>query len=450
MPEMKAFVQSLGCPKNLVDTEVVLAKLAELGYQLVGEPRDADLILVNTCSFIREAVEEGIETILTLAQEKTGGRCQALLVGGCLPKRYGPTLASELPEVDGFFTPETLPSLLSWIRGFKENRITTRFLNGGGKTAPLEGYPRILGTPFYRAYLKIAEGCAHACRFCLIPRLRGPFRSRRINSLVEEAGALAKGGVKELTIVAQDVTRWGADLYGEPRLPQLLTRLSRISGLSWIRLLYLHPRGVTTELLETMAREEKVCQYLDIPFQHANREVLVAMGRRETPRENRVLIQKIRRILPRAALRTSLMVGYPGETEEAFQDLLDFITEVRFHHLGVFKYSPEEGTAAARRKPQVPEKVKEKRYKMLMSRQTGISKSLLKSYTGRVLEVLVEGESRETALLLEGRTAFQAPDIDGVVYITGGLGITGTIQPVKITGSQTYDLVGEILTEQEG
>ena len=445
--EQQAFIQSLGCPKNLVDTEMVMADLNQAGYTFTQDPGEADLILVNTCSFIQPATEEAIETILHLAREKKEGRCKMLLVGGCLPRRYGRELLAAFPEVDGFFTPDTLHRFKPWISIIRNHQNPNRFLEGNKTRSALRGHPRILGTPFYRAYLKIAEGCSHGCRFCLIPRLRGPFRSRRFKSLIQEAEALAESGVKELTLVAQDITQYGKDLYGQARLPQLLTRLCRIPRIEWILLLYLHPSGVTPKLLETIAGEKKICRYLDIPFQHCNGEILKRMGRKETPGKIYALIQLIKEILPDAALRTSLIVGYPGETEKAFQELLEFVTMTRFHNLGAFPYSPESGTAAHNLKGRIAGKIQEKRYARTMERQSRISREILKGYVGKELPVLIEGESRETPLLLEGRTSFQAPDIDGVVYINEGFGEAGATKIVRISEAHTYDLVGCIVSD---
>ncbi len=437
---------SLGCPKNLVDSEYMLGLLAEKGYQAVESPEGAEVLIVNTCGFIQSAVEEAVETILELAELKKNGLARKLVVAGCLPQRYKGDLAGLLPEVDlfcGSGEAGILPGLLERKNtGFEEpGRLWDRpgFMPAGPG-------PRLRSAPFFRAYLKVAEGCSNVCSYCLIPRLRGPLRSQRMDILLEEASALAASGVKELILVAQDTTAYGHDLGSRENLAVLLKKLCRVEGLEWLRVMYAYPSGLTDELLEVMASEPKVLPYLDLPLQHASPDVLRRM-RRDGDLDLLGLVNRWRAAVPGMTLRTTMIVGFPGETDRDFDILLDFVQAARFDRLGVFKFSPEEGTVAASAKDQVPQRIKENRRRKLMAAQRRISRERNQALAGRTLPVLVEGFSEETDLLLTGRTMGQAPEIDGQVYITSGTASPGEIRQVLITEAHDYDLVGELTDE---
>ncbi len=435
---------SLGCPKNLVDTEIMLGRLTQAGWQVVDNPQDAELLLVNTCGFIQEACQEAVDTILELARHKEADPAKRLAVTGCLVQRYGAALAADLPEVDYFIGVHDFPNLLEILDrgpGTGDGRLFHQ--------APPYGYrqpePRCPATPRHLAYLKIAEGCSHRCTFCVIPQIRGPFRSRPLAALLTEAAALAAGGVKELVLVAQDTTAYGLERPGQPRLPELLRELGGIPGFRWLRLMYAHPARITPELLEAMAATPNLVPYLDLPIQHGHDEVLRRMGRGYGRRHILEVVRLIRERLPGVTLRTTVMVGFPGETEAHFQALMGLIEEVRFEHLGVFLYSPEEGAPASRLKETVPRRLARQRARILKALQAKIVKPRLKALVGTVQPVLVEGVSPESDYLLSGRLAGQAPDIDGQVYITAGTGQVGEIQPVRLTRALPYDLVGEIV-----
>ncbi len=438
------FPVSLGCPKNLVDTEIMLGRLRESGWEVVDSPEAASLLLVNTCAFIQSASQEAVDTILELARYKEADPGKRLVVAGCLAQRYGKDLAAQLPEVDFFIGVNDFPRLPRILRTplLQEQ---TRLFHGGPPldyALPQARYP---ATPRAFAYLKIAEGCSHRCTFCTIPGIRGPFRSRPLETLLAEAQALAASGVKELNLVAQDTTAYGRDRPGGPGLPELLRELCRIPGLAWLRVLYGHPARITPKLLQTMAAHPRICPYLDLPIQHGHDEMLRRMGRGYSRGDILAVCRGIRDLIPRAALRTTVMVGFPGETEEHFAALFDLIQEVRFEHLGVFLYSPEDGTPAARFAPQVPRRVARQRARNIKNLQARMVKERLKSLKGAIQPVLVEGVSKESEYLLTGRLITQAPEIDGQVYITGGEARIGEIQPVRIKRVLPYDLVGEVV-----
>jgi ribosomal protein S12 methylthiotransferase len=446
--ENRLYAVSLGCPKNLVDTEIMLGRLTQAGWQVVATPEAARLLLVNTCGFIQEACQEAVDTILEVARHKEADPRKRLLVTGCLVQRYGESLAAELPEVDYLVGVNDFPNLVEILDqrpGTGDGRLFRQDLPYGY----LESQPRYPATPRHLAYLKIAEGCSHRCTFCVIPQIRGPYRSRPLASLLAEAEALAAFGVKELILVAQDTTAYGADQPGHPGLPALLRELCAISGFRWIRLLYAHPARITRELLKTMADDARLCPYLDIPIQHGHDAVLHRMGRGYT--RSRVLeaVQLIREILPAATLRTTVMVGFPGETEAQFSTLKELLEEVRFDHLGVFLYRPEEGAPACRWQDAVPPPLARRRANLIKKIQAGIVKARLQALVGTVQPVLVEGLSSESDYLLSGRLSSQAPEIDGQVYITAGLGRVGEIQPVRLTRALPYDLVGEIVDSEQ-
>jgi ribosomal protein S12 methylthiotransferase len=439
----KVSLVSLGCPKNLVDAEVMLGYLSRAGYTVTTDETQADIIIVNTCSFIKEAKQESIDTILDLADRKHDGNCKLLIVTGCLPQRYQEELAKELPEVDIFVGTGDYPRIVEIVaekRGTEEQLCYT----GDPNFVYNDELPRLQSSPHYTAYLKIAEGCSNRCSYCVIPMLRGDHRSRPLESLLTEAKQLVAGGVKELNLIAQDITAYGKDLNG-PGLEELIKELAKLEGLRWIRLLYAYPDGVTDSLIELIKTEPKVCKYLDLPIQHISDPVLKRMLRRSGEDEVRALIGKLRREIPDIAIRTSLIVGFPGETSEDFKKLLQYVEETRFDRLGVFCYSREEGTPAAEMPDQVSERIKRERHKKLMRTQARVSFKHNRTLVDSEEEVLVEGYSEETELLLKGRSSRQAPDVDGLVYITAGNANVGEIVRLKITDSSDYDLIGEIV-----
>lgn len=435
---------SLGCPKNLVDAEVMLGCLAKDQYEITTDEHDADIIIVNTCSFIKEAKQESIDTILDLADRKQDGNCKLLVVTGCLPQRYQEELAKELPEVDIFVGTGDYPRIAEIIAEKRQSDEQLRYV-GDPNFVYDETLPRLKSSPAYTAYLKIAEGCSNCCSYCVIPSLRGAFRSRPLDSLLQEARELVASGVKEVNLIAQDVTAYGRDLPGRPSLETLIKELAALDGLQWIRLLYAYPDGITNSLIQTIKEEEKVCKYLDIPIQHISDPVLKRMNRRSSEAEIRALIEKLREEIPDIALRTSLIVGFPGETEEDFRKLLHYVEEVQFDRLGVFCYSREEGTPAAEMPDQVSERLKRERHKKLMRAQARVSFKRNRRLIDTTEQVIVEGLSDETDLLLKGRSSRQAPDIDGQVYITAGSANVGDIVTLRITDSSDYDLIGEIV-----
>ncbi|MEW5723576.1 MAG: 30S ribosomal protein S12 methylthiotransferase RimO [Thermodesulfobacteriota bacterium] len=433
---------SLGCPKNRVDSEYLLGLLAERGARVVEDPAQARVILINTCGFIRPAVEEAVETIFEMAAYKAAGSAQVLGVIGCLAERYREDLAKSLPEVDFFWGTGGLDRVPGLIEASAGRRDAASWPGPGW--APEAPGPRLRSAPAHTAYLKIAEGCSNACSYCLIPKLRGRRKSRPAAVLLAEAAALAAAGVKELILVAQDTTAYGRDLPGRESLARLLAGLAETKGLEWLRVMYAYPTGLQPELLEVMASEPKVCPYLDLPLQHASPAVLKRM-RRGGPRDLSVLVRGLRDQVPGLVLRTTMMVGFPGETEADFRMLLDFAAQARFERLGVFKFSPEEGSAAAGFPDQVPQRIKENRRRKLMALQRRVSREKNRALVGQILPVLIEGVHPETDFLLAGRTRGMAPEIDGRVLINKGEASAGEIRNVLITGAFDYDLVGEIL-----
>lgn len=435
---------SLGCPKNLVDSEVVYGLLEEAGWQGLEDPEEASVLLINTCGFIQPAVEESIEEILQLAAYKDKDPAKKLVVIGCLVQRYREKLESELTEVDLFVGTEGVvqaPSLLNRLIGGTQTDsliIADPFL----MTSAL---PRRRSTPFFRAWLKITEGCDNHCSYCMIPSIRGNLRSRSEEDLVAEARALVAGGVRELSLVAQDLTAYGTDLYGERRLESLVTRLLEETSVDWLRLLYLYPSTVSDELLDIMGANPRLVPYLDIPLQHVSTRILKAMNRRYSREQIADLVTDIRKKVPDAALRTTLLLGFPGETEEDVREVEAFLREAELDHVGVFAYAAEEGSAAEKFSPQIEEEEKNNRLERIVSLQSEISQRRLQRFVNTVEPVLIEGVSRETDLLLEGRTRFQAPDIDGCVLINEGETRSGEIVEVEITEAQTYDLIGRIV-----
>lgn len=442
--KQKVSMVSLGCPKNLVDAEVMLGVLSKQDYEITTDEKDADIVIVNTCSFIKEAKQESIDAILDLAERKHDGRCHTLIVSGCLPQRYQEELAKELPEVDIFIGTGDYPRIAEILAEKSGTSEQLRYI-GDPDFIFDETLPRLNSSPSWFTYLKIGEGCSNCCSYCIIPQLRGAYRSRPLDALVAEAEKLAARGVKELNIISQDITRYGSDLGEGVTLEVLLRRLAKIDGIQWIRLLYAYPDGISDELIELIRDEPKICKYLDLPLQHISDAVLGRMKRRSNEQQIRSLIAKLRREIPDIALRTSLIVGFPGETVEDFTNLMQFVEQAHFDRLGVFCYSREEETPAANMPDQISERVKRERYRKLMRIQARLSFKRNRDLIGSMEQVIIEGYSEETELLLKGRSSRQAPDIDGQVYITAGIADVGEIVTLKITDSSDYDLIGEIV-----
>ncbi len=437
----KFYILSLGCPKNQVDSEVMAALLAQSGYDLTSRPEAAHIILVNTCAFILPAKEESIEEILRMAEWKKKGRCETLVVTGCLPQRYGRALETEVPEVDLFLGTGEVPRIVRLIQG--RQRKNHRTIIGKPDFLMDAASPRLFPPSTRSAYLKISEGCSNRCSYCVIPSIRGAFRSRSVADILRESEKLARMGIREVVLIAQDTTAYGRDLRGKPSLSDLLRELSSIETLRWIRLLYAYPTGITGELLQTMAEEKKICHYLDIPIQHIDDDILGAMKRKGRGAKIRETISRVRRTIPGIVLRTSLIVGFPGETAKKFNALLEFVQEARIENLGVFVYSREEGTKAAELPAQISERVKNRRRDILMEEQSAISFEINRSRIGSVEEVLLEEKSDDPEFSLAGRTRGQAPEIDGVTYVRVRKGKIGDIVSCRITGADTYDLYAE-------
>ena len=430
---------SLGCPKNLVDSEVMLGILKGAGLELTADEAQADILVVNTCGFIGDAKEESIDMILSLAEHKKTGRCRKLIVAGCLSQRYKDDLSISLPEVDCFIGTGEYHRIAEVVEdGFRERVLV-------GLPTYIHDYttPRIISTPGFYAYVKVAEGCSNHCSYCSIPSIRGAFRSRPIDSVVKEAESLASQGIKEINLIAQDTTSFGKDR-GEGLEP-LLKKLIPVKGIEWIRLLYLYPGRITDEVITIMKNEEKVLPYIDLPLQHISPPVLKAMNRQYTRIGVEALIEKLRSRLPDVTLRTSMIVGFPGEKESDFKELLDFVESVKFDRLGVFTYSREEGTPAWSMKGQVPKKIKSGRMDALMSAQREISLEKNRALVGSAVSVMVEGANEDgDGFGLKGRAASQAPDVDGAVYLKGRHVEPGKIVSAIVTGAGDYDLYAEV------
>ncbi|MDE0881849.1 MAG: 30S ribosomal protein S12 methylthiotransferase RimO [Myxococcota bacterium] len=441
IPDRNVHFVSLGCPKNRVDAEHMLAILGVQGWQAVDDPERAEAIVVNTCAFIEASKEESVDAILDMAQFKNSGRCKALVVSGCLAQRYADQLAEEMPEVDYFLgTAEyaKIGEVLARAAGMPRRIVSDPDF------VATSAVPRVNSMPRHTAYLKIAEGCSNKCAFCIIPTLRGLQNSREIDDLVIEAKRLANSGVRELILVAQDLTAYGVDLPGRPQLHDLVAQLAEIEGLSWIRLMYAYPRNIKEPLLELMRDHPKVLPYLDMPIQHIDGAMLKRMKRATQPEKIRSILHRLKAEVPGLTMRTTFIVGYPGETEEEFQALYDFVEEMEFQRVGVFRYSQEEGTPAALLDGQVSEKIKADRQAAIMELQAGIHERHNKALIGRCIEVLVDGVSDETELLLQGRSNGQAPEIDGITYINDGWAEPGDLVRLRIDEVHGYDLVGGI------
>ncbi len=441
----KIAVASLGCAKNLVDTENMLGILLEQGHTLTLEPAEADVILVNTCGFIGDAKKESIDTILEMADYKISGNCKALLVAGCLAERYKEEILDTIAEVDAVIGTgdfDKIAEVLFAVLGGK--RIA---LYGHADTYDMENLPRVTTTPPHTAYLKIAEGCDNHCTYCVIPSLRGKFRSRSIEDVFTEAQALAENGVKELILIAQDTTRYGTDIYGEYALDRLLEKLCTLEDIRWIRLHYMYPEAITDALLKTFAENKKIVNYFDIPVQHGSDAVLRRMCRHTNKQQMRTLFEKIRKYCPDAVLRTSVIVGFPGETEAEFNELLEFVRAVRFDRLGAFTYSKEEGTPAARMQNQIHPATKKARARRVMELSQTISKEKNEEKLGSVLEVVCEGYDEEN-FMYYGRSRGDSPNVDALVYFAATRDLTvGEFVNVKVLCVEEYDLIGEMTNE---
>ena len=446
MDKLKVSLVSLGCPKNLVDSEVILGHLPLERYEITLDEAEADIIIVNTCAFINDAKEESIDTILEVADYKETGCCKLLVVAGCLPQRYHDVLPEQLPEVDLFIGTAEGPKIVALIERQLEEQTPAQEV-GIPDFLYDHTTPRVNSSPTYTSYIKIAEGCSNHCSYCIIPQLRGKLRSRSIDSIVREATNLADQGVTEIILIAQDITDFGADRDDGATLEKLLKELVKVDKIVWIRLLYAYPDGVSDELIDLIATEKKICNYLDLPLQHIDDQLLTRMNRHLNEEQTRQLVKKLRQQIPDLTLRTSFIVGFPGETREQFNKLLDFVAEGHFERVGVFRYSKEEGTVAAKLPEQIPARMKTSRLNRLMKAQARVSFNKNRSLVGRTEQVLVEGYSDETDLLLKGRSARQAPDIDGQYLITAGTADVGEYVQLKITDSSEYDLIGEIVED---
>lgn len=437
------FFHSLGCPKNLVDTEVMVGISLGDGFKVVRTAEEAAVIVVNTCSFINDSKRESIEAILDAAEQKKTGKCERLIVTGCLPQRYKADLKVSFPEVDAFVGTGQYQHLLDFVAGKKEEDFGFKH----PKYIHNEHSPRINSQPFYRAYLKVSEGCIKNCAFCIIPKIRGTLRSRTIPSLVEEAKTLVASGARELNLIAQDLTDYGRDLRDGSDLAGLLRALVKVEGLEWIRMLYVYPDELSDEVLELIATEPKIAKYIDTPVQHINDRMLQIMNRKTTGAQIEERLTRLRARIPEVAIRSTVIVGYPSETEEEFEQLKQFITRARFDHLGVFAYSLEENTASYKLPGQLDEATKQRRRDELMALQQQISHERLQENIGKVVPVLIEEVSEESEFLWRGRHQGQAPDIDGHVLIRAGHVERGKILPVKLERAMEYDFIGRTTCE---
>jgi len=437
---------SLGCAKNLVDSELMLGSMTKNGWQLTNEPEDSDLLILNTCGFIQPAVEEAITEILELVKIKEEYPEKRIVVVGCLVQRYKEQLVEDLPEVDLFVGTEGAADLAAIVEKSANGILTERVILPDRFLMNSE-MPRVVSTPAFRSWLKITEGCDNKCSYCMIPAIRGKLRSRSVDDLVKEARSLEKHGVKELSLIAQDSTAYGNDLGDDVTLVRLLGQLVQSTSIPWFRLLYLYPSGVTDELLQLMVDNPRILPYFDIPFQHVNDKILRLMNRHYSSQILYDLIERIRGFIPDIALRTTFLVGFPGESENEFLEIEKFLRKTKIDHVGVFPYANEEGSPSEKLPGQLPKEESQRRCDYLLQVQAELSTEIQKKYIGRVEDVLVEGVSSETDLLLEGRTKYQAPEVDGCVYINDGIAAPGEIVQVRISDGQVYDLVGGIIRE---
>ena len=440
---MKILFISLGCDKNLVDTEVMLGMLASRGYEMTNDEQEADIIVINTCCFIHDAKEESIQNILEMAEYKKNGSAKALIVTGCMAERYRQEILDEIPEVDEVLGTTAYDRILDAVDAALagQHEVMTADLDA----LPLPETKRLVTTGGHFAYLKIAEGCDKHCTYCIIPKIRGNFRSVPMERLLKEAQDLAEQGVKELILVAQETTLYGKDLYGEKSLPKLLRELCKISGIRWIRILYCYPEEITDELIQVMKEEPKICHYLDLQIQHANDTILKRMGRRTSKQELINIVQKLRKEIPDICLRTTLITGFPGETQEQHEEVMEFIDTLEFDRLGAFTYSPEEDTPAATFEDQIDEEVKEDRQADIMELQQEIAFDKAEDMIGREVLVMIEGKVADENAYV-GRTYRDAPNVDGLIFINTDVElISGDFAKVKVTGALDYDLIGELM-----
>lgn len=441
---MKILFVSLGCDKNLVDTENMLGILKNKGFEFTDDEWEADIIAINTCCFIGDAKQESINTILEMAENKKDARCKVLVVAGCLAHRYQDEIIKEIPEVDAFVGTSSYDKIADMINSVLEEKGISNFVEDANRMPMVEA-DRIVTTPGYYEYLKIAEGCDKHCTYCVIPKVRGSFRSFPIEYLVNQTKKLVEGGVKEIILVAQETTLYGVDLYGKKSLPKLLHNLGLIEGLEWIRILYCYPEEINDELIEAIKNEPKVCHYLDMPIQHASDNILKRMGRRTSKQELTDIVAKLRREIPDIALRTTLITGFPGETDVDHEEVMQFIDECEFDRLGVFTYSREEDTVAAQMPDQIDEEIKEKYRDELMQLQQEISADRSAAMIGRIVRVMIEGFIPEDNTYV-GRSYKDAPNVDGLVFVECDRELmSGDFIDVKITGSTEYDLIGTIV-----
>ncbi len=437
---MKIGMVSLGCPKNLVDSEVMLGLIREKQLEITNDPAEADLIIVNTCGFIESAKEESINTVLQMAEYKQKGSCKYLVMTGCLGQRYADELFESMPEVDAIVGTDSFTDIGWVIDQVLAGKRLKHMEKLESKNVAMP--PRMLTTPSYMAYLKIAEGCDNCCSYCIIPQLRGPYTSRPYDEVMAEAKALAESGIKELIVVAQDTTRYGEDTTGKLLLPQLLRDLNALEGIEWIRVMYLYPNNFTDELIEAFATLDKVCKYIDIPLQHSSDRLLDSMNRYDTREQVETLLNKLRTRIPGITIRTTFIVGFPGEPEEDFEELKDYVEKQRFDNAVVFQYSQEEGTVAGAMENQIAPEVKENRYHELMALQAGISEEIHQEREDVELDVLVEGFDEDN--LAYGRSSHEAPDIDGTIFIENAEGLkVGDMVRVRILQGFTYEMVAE-------
>jgi ribosomal protein S12 methylthiotransferase len=444
---------SLGCPKNLVDSEVMMGTLAQAGYEITRRADEADVLVVNTCSFIEPAQQESVNSILEMAEYKKFGRARKLIVAGCMVERYRSEIRRQIPEVDAVIGTSEIDKILEVCNADREDAVAME----GRAEPPTYLYhdltPRILATPRHTAYIKINEGCDHPCTFCVIPQLRGKFRSRRFESVVREAENLAVAGVREISLIGQDTTYYGEDLGLRDGLPLLLERLAQIEDLSWVRFLYCYPNRITPKLLETIAAHPRLAKYLDIPLQHASRSVLARMKRGSNADAFLKMLARIRATIPGVSIRTSFIVGFPGETEDDFRELCDFVRAAEFDWMGVFSYSDEDTAKSFSLESKIDSKTIERRRNQLMTIQKKISARKLKRRVGQRVQAMLEGPSKDTDLIWEARLEGMAPEIDGKVYVTEFVGVTdaaqlpepGTLATLEVTGTKDYDLIGRVI-----
>lgn len=441
---LKIALESLGCSKNLMDAEIMTGILKEKGYEFVEEFAEADIIIVNTCGFIRDAKQESIDTIVELSQLKEFGKLKYLIVTGCLAQRYADELLEEIPEIDAIVGTGNFMNISEIIDRLESEKNVTEI--GNIEFAFDETLPRYVSTPEHMAYLKIGEGCSNHCTYCIIPKLRGKYRSRKIEDIVEEAKSLASEGVKELVVIAQDTTRYGEDLYGEAKLAELLEELAGIEGIKWIRIMYSYPESITEKLIDVIAAHDNICSYFDMPIQHASNRVLKRMNRRTSKEDIRNKVEMIRSKIPDAVIRTTVIVGFPGETEEDLEELIEFMKEIKFDRLGAFAYSREEDTPADRMDGHMDEEIKEERRDRVMMVQQAISEEINQKREDKVFEILIEEEAEEGVYV--GRTQGDAEEIDSVVYVNSDEELEiGSFVNVYITEAMEYDLIGDVVDE---